>query len=117
CVEDDGLVDRLVNENIPLTVCPVSNVRLNVFKEMEHHNLKQLLDRGVCVTVNSDDPSYFGAYLTDTLIATQSGLKLDRADILQIVRNSVNASFVAPERKRELLDELAAYDGSYGAIN
>jgi adenosine deaminase len=106
CVEDPKLVARLAAGQVPLTVCPLSNVKLRVFESIEKHNLKQLLDRGLCVTVNSDDPAYFGGYLTENLLAVQEGLKLDRKDIYCLLRNSFQAAFLAPEEKQALMDEL-----------
>ncbi|HWR21245.1 MAG TPA: adenosine deaminase, partial [Verrucomicrobiae bacterium] len=86
CLEDPALVQRLARERIPLTVCPVSNVRLCVFKSLKEHNLKKLLDLGLCVTVNSDDPAYFGGYITDNLLASQKALGLTRYDIYTLAR-------------------------------
>ena len=106
CIEDPRLVARLAAEHVPLTVCPLSNVKLRVFESIGKHNLKQLLDRGLCVTVNSDDPAYFGGYLTENLLAVQEGLKLDRKDIYCLLRNSFQAAFLAPEEKQALVDEL-----------
>lgn len=108
CVEDPPLVERLKQEQTPLTVCPLSNVRLGVFKTLEGHNLKQLLDSGLCVTVNSDDPAYFGGYLEENLLAVQQALKLDRGDIYRLAQNAVSASFLAAAEKRALQEELDA---------
>lgn len=109
CVEDPGLVQRLATEQTPLTVCPLSNVKLCVFESIEQHNLKQLLEFGLCATVNSDDPAYFGGYVNENLIAIQQALKLTRDDILRLVRNSFAATFLAPTEKRRLVDELQGY--------
>ena len=92
--EDPELLARLARERIPLTVCPMSNVRLRVFKRMEEHNLKRLLQQGLCVTVNSDDPAYFGGYVADNYLAVQRALGLSRADITQLARNSIEACFL-----------------------
>ncbi|MFQ5546200.1 MAG: adenosine deaminase [Acidiferrobacterales bacterium] len=109
CVEDPGLVQRLATEQTPLTVCPLSNVKLGVFESIEQHNLKQLLEFGLCATVNSDDPAYFGGYVNENLVAIQQALKLTRDDILRLVRNSFAATFLAPTEKRRLVDELQGY--------
>ena len=109
CIEDPDLTARLAAQGIPLTVCPLSNVKLRVFDTMEKHNLKRLLDGGVRVTVNSDDPAYFGGYLTENFSAVQAALRLDRDDIARLVRNSFEAAFLAPEEKRGFLDELDRY--------
>ncbi|MBN9076459.1 MAG: adenosine deaminase [Rhizobiales bacterium 65-79] len=98
--DDPGLVDRLVREAIPLTVCPMANVRLGVFSSFAEHNLKALFERGVKVTVNSDDPSYFGAYLGDILKLCVGELGMGFADIVQLLRNSFEAAFL-PERENE----------------
>jgi len=106
-VEDERLVERLVQEQIPLTVCPLSNVKLRVFPNLESHNLKQLLDRGMLVTVNSDDPAYFGGYVADNFGASAAALSLSREQLLTLARNSFVASFLPDQRKRTHLDELA----------
>ena len=107
--EDSALLDRLVRERIPLTVCPLSNVKLKVFERIEDHNLKRLLDRGVCVTVNSDDPAYFGGYLLENFLAVQQGLGLTEAQVAALARNSVEASFLARGAKRRWLAAIDAY--------
>ncbi|MFA6954484.1 MAG: adenosine deaminase [Thermoanaerobaculia bacterium] len=94
CLEDPDLVKRLVDEQIPLTVCPLSNVKLRVFDTLRDHNLKRLLDLGVKVTINSDDPAYFGGYIGDNYVATAEALGLTREEIETIARNSFEASFV-----------------------
>ncbi len=112
CVEDPKLVERLREERIPLTVCPLSNVKLRVFDSIEDHNLKQMLDLGLCVTVNSDDPAYFGGYMDENFSATQEGLHLTRDDIHRLVKNSFQASFLDAESKQRLSDELDEYFAS-----
>ncbi len=112
CVEDPKLVERLGEEQVPLTVCPLSNVRLRVFDSIREHNLKQMLDLGLCVTVNSDDPAYFGGYITENFYAAQEGLGLTRDDIYRLVRNSFRASFLDAGEKQRLLDELDDYFSS-----
>jgi adenine deaminase len=109
CIEDSDLTQRLAADGIPLTVCPLSNIMLRVFNCMEKHNLKQLLERGLCVTVNSDDPAYFGGYLTENLLAAQKALGLDRNDIYCLARNSFRAAFLRPDEKQVFLDELDNY--------
>jgi len=109
CEEDPALLDRLVRERVPLTVCPLSNVKLCVYPRIEQHNLKRLLDRGLCVTVNSDDPAYFGGYVADNYLAVQRGLGLTKADIAALAANSIEASFLPAARKRALRDGLDAF--------
>ena len=93
CLEDPALVDELVKRQIPLTVCPLSNVKLRVVEEMKDHPLKKLLDRGLKVTINSDDPAYFGGYIADNYLAVQRALDLSEEDIRTMARNSFEASF------------------------
>lgn len=109
CLEDPGLVERLVAERMPLTVCPLSNVRLRVFPTLEHHNLRLMLERGLRVTVNSDDPAYFGGYITDNLLAVQRALGLNRSHLLALAGNAVEAAFVDEGRRQELRAELETY--------
>ena len=115
CEEDPALVRRLVHERMPLTVCPLSNVRLNVFAAIEAHNLKRLLDRGVCVTVNSDDPAYFGGYVLENYLAIQRGLGLSYADLALLAHNSFEASFLGPDDKRRWMAAVAAYAAAHPA--
>ncbi|MCX5788750.1 MAG: adenosine deaminase, partial [Elusimicrobia bacterium] len=106
--EDPRLVDRLVEEAVPLTVCPLSNVKLRVFETMERHNLKALLARGVRVTVNSDDPAYFGGYVHDNFSAARRALGLAPPELAALARNSIEASFLPAADKRRLIAELDA---------
>jgi adenosine deaminase len=109
CVEDPALVRRLAAERIPLTVCPLSNVKLCVYPDMSHHQIGALLDAGICATVNSDDPAYFGGYMNDNFIATFEGLPtLGVSQAHALASNSFAASFVGPARKREWQSELDA---------
>jgi len=108
CEEDPALVDRLVREGIPLTMCPLSNVKLRVFDRLEDHNLKRLLDRGIRVTINSDDPAYFGGYVLDNYVDAADALDLSRDDLVTLARNSIEAAFLPDDYKRALLDELDA---------
>lgn len=109
CIEDPGLVDTLREEQVPLTVCPLSNVKLRVFDTLEHHNLKRLLDLGLCVTVNSDDPAYFGGYITENYLAVAHGLGLGREDIYRLARNAFIASFLEEPERTHLLEELEGF--------
>lgn len=104
--EDDDLVDRLVAEQVPLTMCPLSNVKLRVFDRLEDHNIARLLRRGVKVSINSDDPSYFGGYIGDAYERTAAALGLTDAEVVQIARNSIESSFASDSRKAELLGGL-----------
>lgn len=106
CVEDPKLVEYLIEHQIPLTVCPISNVKLCVFDSMANHNLKQLLDAGLCVTVSSDDPSYFGGYVAENFQEIKSALNLSQQDIYQLIKNSFTATFLSTTEKQALITEL-----------
>jgi adenine deaminase len=115
CEEDDALCIRLAAEQVPLTVCPLSNIKLGVFRSMADHNLKRLLDRGLCVTINSDDPAYFGGYVADNYVAVAKALQLSRDEITLLARNSIIASFLPVDRKHSWLAEIDAFAGAYTA--
>ena len=108
CEEDPALVERLVREQIPLTVCPLSNVKLCVYKRIEDHNIKRLLDRGVNVMINSDDPAYFGGYVGANYLAVQRGLGLSREDLARLACNSITASFLDAKAKQRWLTKIDA---------
>ncbi|SEQ73744.1 adenosine deaminase [Solimonas aquatica] len=113
CLEDEALVQRLVREQMPLTVCPLSNVMLKVFARAEDHNLRGLLQRGLCVTVNSDDPAYFGGYVAENYLAMQRALQLTRAELIQLARNSILASFLHSSEQSRHLAAIEAYAASH----
>lgn len=94
CSEDPDLVHRLVKEKMPLTVCPLSNLKLNVVTRLDAHNLLDLLHAGVCITINSDDPAYFGGYLNANFYACRTSLNLSADDVVQLVLNSFEASWL-----------------------
>tara|TARA_B110000914_G_scaffold128543_1_gene112250 strand:+ start:2776 stop:3774 length:999 start_codon:yes stop_codon:yes gene_type:complete len=109
CLEDDELVEQLVRDQTPLTVCPLSNVRLCVVDEMKDHPILTMLDKGLLVTVNSDDPPYFGGYLNDNFLAMVGGLALNQAQAKQLAANSFKASFLDEDKKVQFLDALEAF--------
>lgn len=104
--EDPRLMERLVRERIPLTVCPLSNVKLCVFDRMDDHNLKDLLQAGAMVTVNSDDPAYFGGYLQENYLAVAEALHLSRDELARLAANSFTASFLPADQKQRWLREI-----------
>jgi adenosine deaminase len=106
CLDDPALVQRLVREQMALTVCPLSNIKLRVFDVMGEHNLRRLLDAGLVATVNSDDPAYFGGYVNDNYLAAFEALPLDVTHARQLARNSFAAAFLEPEQKRAYLAEV-----------
>ena len=108
CEGDPALLERLARGAVPLTVCPLSNVRLKVFETMADHNLKRLLDRGLCVTVNSDDPAYFGGYVLENYLAVAAALSLDAHDLRSLAANSIKASFLDEAARERWLSAIAA---------
>jgi len=109
CVEDAELVKRLARERMPLTVCPLSNVKLCVFKNLAEHSLKALLDAGLCATVNSDDPAYFGGYINQNFVETFAALPaLTARDAWRLAKNSFDASFVGDAQKAPWTKQLDA---------
>jgi adenine deaminase len=109
CLEDAGLVQRLVAERMPLTVCPLSNVKLCVFQSLAQHNLKALLDAGLCATVNSDDPAYFGGYINQNFVETFDALpQLNASHAYTLARNSFEASFAPAADKARWVQALDA---------
>lgn len=104
--EDEHLMARLINEKMPLTVCPLSNLKLCVVKDMKDHNIRRLLQKGAHVTVNSDDPSYFGGYMNDNFFAIQQALDLNNDELKQLAINSFEASFISDEEKQKWIAEI-----------
>jgi adenosine deaminase len=102
--EDADLVQRMVRDQVPMTICPLSNKRLQVCPDLTHHPLKRMLRAGLLVTVNSDDPSYFGGYITDNFLEIAGALELDRNDIIQLGRNAFVSSFLNDQEKQTSLD-------------
>ena len=108
-IDDPDLMLRLIESQMPLTICPLSNVKLRVFDTMASHTILDMLDLGVCVTVNSDDPSYFGGYMTENFLALYDSLELSRDQAIRLINNSIDASFAEDSRKKELSNLLQAY--------
>lgn len=102
CVEDPALVERLIADRVPLTVCPLSNIKLRVFDTMAQHNIVELLRRGLCVTINSDDPAYFGGYMTDNFLAVAAAHSMSTREISQFTFNAIEASFTSAREKQRL---------------
>lgn len=106
CASDAALCQRLATSRIPLTVCPLSNVKLGVFQSVAAHNLKRLLNEGLCITLNADDPAYFGGYVLDNYVAAQHELNMSRDEMIQLARNSIEASFLSDADKQPWLRKL-----------
>ncbi len=109
CLEDAALTRRLAHEQIALTVCPLSNIKLCVFGAMQEHNLIDLLDAGLVATVNSDDPAYFGGYMNANFLAVADALPLTVQHAHRLARNSFSAAFLEPDAKRAFIDEVDHY--------
>ena len=106
CLKDEKLVEKLSKNQIPLTVCPLSNIKLRVFNKLEDHNIKKMLDKKLMVMVNSDDPAYFGGYLNKNLIDTQAALNLSEDEIKTLLINSFKSSFLNEEKKRQWISKI-----------
>ena len=111
-LSDDDLIETLVESQIPLTVCPLSNLRLKVLTNLSEHPVKIMLDKGLRVTLNSDDPAYFGGYLNDNYIATAEALSLTKAEVLQLAKNSFLASFLPENTRKAYIDLLNDFQNS-----
>lgn len=108
-LEDPALVRRLRDDRIPLTVCPLSNVKLRVFKTLDQHPLRRMLEAGLAATVNSDDPAYFGGYIEENFQETAAALDLSRRQLGELTRNALHGSFLAEDEKRDLLSRTERY--------
>ncbi|MCP4877846.1 MAG: adenosine deaminase [Gammaproteobacteria bacterium] len=117
CVEDSELVQQLVASRLPLTVCPLSNIKLRVFDTMQQHNIVELLRQGLCVTVNSDDPAYFGGYMTDNFLALAAAHTMSRDEIARFSFNAIEASFADAGRKKQLESSLREFYSQNKADN
>lgn len=116
CWKDEKLMERLIETQTPLTVCPISNVRLRIFDKLSDHNVKYLLERGLCVSIHSDDPAYFGGYIEENYLAAKDALGLSYEQIVQIVRNSFKSSFLSKTEKLCFLDEIERVREKYGDV-
>lgn len=110
CLEDTDLVAYLRAEQIPLTVCPLSNIKLCVFKSIQDHPIKKLLDLGLCVLINSDDPAYFGGYIEENYLAVQEVFNFTKLQLSQLAINSFKASFLPETTKQKFIDEIINYN-------
>lgn len=109
CSENTDLIQRLKKTRMPLTVCPLSNIKLCVFNAMNDHNIVDLLKQGLCVTINSDDPAYFGGYMTDNFIAVANNLSVTQEDLAQFSLNAIEASFTSTDRKAQMTQTVLNY--------
>lgn len=109
CLTDEKLVNEIIQRDMALTVCPLSNLELKVVTDLKDHPLKTMLDKGIKATVNSDDPAYFGGYLNQNFIAIQEALNLSKADVVLLAKNSFQYSLLEENRKQELLHLVEDY--------
>ncbi len=109
CVEDISLVEQLAKTRMPLTVCPLSNLKLKVFETMDQHNVVELLRKGLCVTINSDDPAYFGGYMSDNFHAVANAHPMTAQELAKLSLNAIEASFISSQRKQQLQDAVRAH--------
>jgi len=106
CFYDEKLVRKLRDDQIPLTVCPLSNIKLRVFNKLNEHNLKKMLNKKLMVMINSDDPAYFGGYINKNLIECQIALDLSMEEVKTLIINSFKSSFLKEEKKKEWIGQL-----------
>ena len=106
CLKDEKLTKELIKKQIPLTVCPLSNIKLCVFKDLKKHNLKKMLSEGLMVMVNSDDPAYFGGYLNENLVKSQAALNLSKNELKTLIINSFKSSFLSEEKKMKWTNKI-----------
>ncbi len=111
------MIEYLKQTQVPLTVCPLSNLKLKVFPSLEKHNLKQLLELGLCVTINSDDPAYFGGYLVENFWASQQALQLTLQEVVKLAQNSIKASFMPPAWAEPLMTEITSLENQFISEN
>lgn len=113
CLDDDKLVKVLADKKIPLTLCPLSNLKLKVINDLSEYPLKEMMEKGLLVTINSDDPSYFGGYMNENYLETAKAINLSKEDLTQLSKNSFKASFLDPNVKQQLMDKVDDYYKSH----
>jgi len=109
CLEDEALVQRILEKNIPLTLCPLSNVALKVIQKMEDHPVAKMLDKGILATIHSDDPAYFGGYMNENYYETAKALNLDKDQLMQLAINAFQASWLSPDAKEKHIGQVKDY--------
>ncbi|EJL6747022.1 TPA: adenosine deaminase [Vibrio alginolyticus] len=116
CVDDEALVESLIESQMPLTVCPLSNLKLCVFDDMKDHNIVDLLRKGVAVTINSDDPVYFGGYMTDNFLSVNNAHPMSKSELAQFTMNAIDASFIDNELKAKYRHLVSQYVNQHEAL-
>ena len=109
CMTDQALIEELIETKMPLTVCPLSNIKLRVFDVMEDHNIVELLRKGVAVTINSDDPAYFGGYMSDNFNAVSQAHEMTHQELAQFSLNAIDASFIEAPLKQQYRELVLGY--------
>ena len=112
-LDDEALVARLAKARIPLTLCPLSNLRLCVIDDLSHCPIRRMLEKGLLVTVNSDDPAYFGGYVNENYLALRNAIGLTRQELITLARNSFVASFLDSQQKAAMMNELNSYAAAH----
>jgi adenine deaminase len=112
-LDDEALVARLAKARTPLTLCPLSNLRLCVIDDLSHYPIRRMLEKGLLVTVNSDDPAYFGGYVNENYLALRNAIGLTREELITLARNSFEASFLDSQQKAAMMDELNSYAAAH----
>ena len=108
-MDDDQLIQHLAEKQMPLTVCPLSNLELKVVEDLKNHPLLQLMDAGLMVTINSDDPAYFGGYMNENYIQIAFALNLSKKQITKLAKNSFKSSFLSKSEKEKLIHQVESY--------
>ena len=108
-MDDDQLIQHLAEKQMPLTVCPLSNLELKVVEDLKNHPLLQLMDAGLMVTINSDDPAYFGGYMNENYIQIAFALNLSKKQITKLAKNSFKSSFLSKSKKEKLIHQVESY--------
>ncbi|MFT6186991.1 MAG: adenosine deaminase [Cryomorphaceae bacterium] len=109
CLDDEALVQRLLENNIPLTLCPLSNLELKVIQKIEDHPVAKMLDKGILATIHSDDPAYFGGYMNENYYETAKGLNLSKEQLMQLAINAFHASWLSPDAKARHISHVKSY--------
>lgn len=108
-LDDEKLIQELVDRKMPLTVCPLSNLKLKVVNDLKNHPLRKMIEKGLLATINSDDPAYFGGYVNDNYLAISTALDLSKEEVTQLAKNSFTASFLEEDEKKLMIDQVENY--------
>lgn len=109
CMDDEKLIQELVYRKIALTLCPLSNLKLKILQDLKDHPVKKMMEKGIIVTINSDDPAYFGGYIEENYRAIVQALQMSKEDIYQLAKNSFSASFLNEEEKKHMIEKVESY--------